>query len=417
MRKLTAYRSHPQLMALKLRDHSARLTFSTMYFVQGDLYFMRGKIQEALRVLNLAAALVPRAENAARCQIFSMLATVELFGGNRSSAHLTEQTLKIQMVDRTKISYSYAKLHAGLVCAVSGDFESAENNLNKAATRVLLRKDCSPLKPQILNMLDWIHFITGKPALVIESLRTLNNGEDNLLKKIWSIELLVIIYALEGRFMRCYELLQKLKGFQNGRYGTAYREALVGMVGVMESKHLSPIDEEREGVISSLLFAAGKLTLGIQVCPIGVMCLYWTSHSLLSILHPMSLKELERNFRRGGGTAHRLQVGLDKCLRVFADTVKYLPFLATLQEALLMKQAVLLNKMIRVNQGDNSTWKKYPEFTFGKAMWILEWRGYYSTFIGTLSDAYLSEGVDSPNGDDCIAMFGISQNHVLRSVN
>ena len=409
MRHLTPYEKFPLIMKVALRQPSSRLQFGLMYFYQGDLCLMRGLLPEAIDFLHRAAVLVPGTEGSTRAQVCSVLATAEQLAGSSRSKCWVEKTNQIHLVDRTKASYSYVQLHTGILRAATGNFSAAEATVAKGATRVLMRKDCSPLRAQISIMLNWFQFVTGRPELVIESMKTIY-AEENGLKKIWSFELLVLMYALQGRYLRCYEILQKLKTIQGGRYGTVFHTALSGFVGTLDGKHASPIAEDRDEVLSALLFAGDKLAAKEQTSPIGIMCLFCVSYSMLSILHPGVVSSVSKYSRPGGGTIFRLNACLAKTMKAFAVLSKRLPFLSLLNTALLMKQAVVLNKphgMFDEHFNIAKLVMLYSQFALGTAILVLEWKAYTAAF-----GARRMEGCDKIL-EEIMRQFGIPSNHFL----
>lgn len=408
----------------RLSSHTKEM-YAMMYFYQGDIFLMRGMLGKAHEFVKRALDMFPRKEDKGeRFLMVTVLNTIQLF---KKGVYAAKQyTKKVQTgVDRGSTIYSCIQLHKGVVEIARGDVLAAQDTVNGAATR-MLRKDSSPLPLQVENVTSWLHYIRGNPQLLHDCLRSLS-GSDQLLRKIWSLELIIVIYIMKGEFKEARAVLSKLRRLQSGRFGVCFYSALLGFLSTFEKRHCSEDVDERDGCINSIIFAADKMSERTQTSPIGMVCLFFVAYAGQNILGTFTEKhragqDVSAFIRKGGGVEFRLNDAARRATESLKLATKALPMLQVLMDVLTMQRLRLTNSVANPALDVEYFVQYYrrediKQFVFGLAFWHHEKALYCQEFNMSVQvmefENTLGPAQASATMSNCYERLGITRTHPL----
>lgn len=398
------------------------------YFYRGDILLMRGLVHEARIHVDRALKLLPTHEDVGeRLHMLSVLDTIKCF--EYGKLHMKPGQKKVMLIDRGSSAFSCIQLHSCLAELARGDILAAQDVVMGAATK-MLRKDSSPLPLQIENVTSWLHFLRGNPQILRDCLRNLS-PEDQTLRKIWSLELIAVIYILKGDFGESKSVLEKLCNLQQGHYGCCFHDALKGFVATFEGKFCSPDAVERDRCVNSIVFAVDKMSQRVQTSPIGMVSLFFAAYAGQHILSKYAEKrstgdDLSGMLRRGGGLEFRLDDAVrnaTECLTILSRTI---PVLRVLTDALVMQRICYLQQPPNLAFNVEYFCQFYrrddtKQFVFGLAFWHVERLRYCQYCDLTNQIAQLESSLGDTGGSaslsSCHERLGIGNDHpFLRNI-
>ena len=395
-------------------------------FYQADICLMRGLLSPARRYILRALSLLPgdtglmRGE---RYQMMSILHTIQLLMKGVATTKRYKKTEPV--IDRGSTAYSYVQLHAGVLEFARGNIVNAQTIVNRASTRTL-RRDSSPLPLQVENLAIWLHYISGNPQLLNDFSRSLSS-EDQLLRKLWSLELIAVIHLMKGDFTEARAVISKLSRLQMGRYGQSFSRALVGFISTFEGHHVSADVDERDECLNSIIFAANSLADRFQTSPIGIVSLFFSAYGgqyILNAYHRESTAgaDMSRIIRKGGGLYCRLLAAVRRATECTQQAAQSFPLLQVLVDVLTM-QRVRGMRMTGLERFHVDYFAQTPrredmkQFVFGLAFWHHEKQLYCKYFNLTAAlaemDTALNRGQQSSDMESCFERLAIRKNHPI----
>jgi hypothetical protein len=329
----------------------------------------------------------------------------------------------VMRIDRGSSAFSCIKLHSCLAEVARGDILAAQDIVMGAATK-MLRKDSSPLPLQIENVTSWLHYLRGNPQMLRDCLRGIS-PEDQTLRKIWSLELIAVIYMMKGEFGESKSVLEKLHDLQHGHFGVCYHDALKGFISTFEGHYCNPDSIERDKCVNSIVFAADKLSERVQTSPIGIVTLFLTAYAGQYILSKYAEKraageDLSGILRRGGGLEYRLSCAVQsatECLTLLSRTI---PLLRVFTDALVMQKICYLHQPPNATTFNVEYFSQFyrrddtRQFIFGLAFWHVEKIRYcrYAELTSQLATLENSLRVfESASLTSCHERLGIGSDH------